>query len=387
MMKNKWFKFFILSTAIFAVFAIKHLVVLDAIETTEVSYTEDTSPNEVLEYKNGVSFRVNNSGTDIPLYISQETLEETPEELVIEVANPEEQTIEVVNEEAKKEKETEKKTTETKQNNKSNVNNSSNKSTTSTSTKTTETKKEVEKPKETTKPSTDKPVDKKPVVPATKPPVEEKTETTIKEEVVKEPVQEAPVVEKNVFEDIVFVGDSIMVGLESHAKNNNSRISSAEFIAKGGISAYHLNNNELVTYKDQELNIIDALKLSGRKSIFISLGTNDLVSFDVNTVVENISRLCDLIKTNIPDANINIISTTYVANGKVNGNLSTSNVLMYNYQMKKFAERNEYRYINWSHLLNDDYGNLAEKYSSDNYVHLNEEAYKIYVNALEEEIK
>ena len=55
---------------------------------------------------------------------------------------------------------------------------------------------------------------------------------------------------------------------------------------------------------------------------------------------------------------------------------------MDNYKVKKKAERCDYGYINWAHLINDDYGNLAAKYTTDGFVHLNEDAYKIYTDAL-----
>lgn len=402
-MKSKTLKIMILGGVIFSIFYAKHLVTLDAIENVDVSYTKESSetPGEVLMFKDGVSFGQNEE-EDIPLYISQESLEEVPEDLVIEVADPTEKTLTpppdlktenkkpdnpfVSNKNSDNKKEETKKT-------------SSNKSS-STTTKKEENKTKEEPKKEQAKPTT-------PVVVA---PTETKSE--VKQEVsvekpqekpvetpkVEEPVVVAPpvvepvvptqpaepakpVVEANKFSDIVFIGDSIMEGLSIYTVGNDTVLKDATFIYKNGVSSYNLLNGT-ISFNGVEQNLVDALVATGKKDFCISLGTNDLVSFNVEQSVDNLFQLCSNIKAKIPDAKITLISTTYVADGKVKGNLSTPNVLMYNYKVKKNASRYDYGYINWAHLINDDYGNLAAKYTTDGFVHLNNDAYKIYTDTL-----
>lgn len=378
--RQKMIKVFLIGAVIFFAIYSRNFVRLDAITANDVSYVNNNERVETLTYKDGVSFNPNVKTTGTPLYVAEQTLEVEPE-LVIELneETTEEEIVEAV-EEVQKET-TNKSSTNNKEVKKeepkknppliatTNKNtNSSNKSKTETSQKenVTTTKKE-----ETVK---TEPV-KQP-----EPIVEEKlVETPKVEQVV---VEQPPIIQsENKFKEAIFIGDSIMVGLENYSKQNNTPLSDADFVAVGGISIWRMLS-ESIEYNGTQSMVEDIVLASGKKDIYISLGTNDLILYTPEVVADNLSKLYQKIIEKVPDAKVTIISTTYVVDNVSKENLNTSTVLRYNYLAKKFAERTGLEYINWAYLLNNNYGNLDTKYSTDNFVHLNNEAYKIYTDAL-----
>ena len=387
--KQKILKVFLIGAVIFFAIYSRNFVRLDAITANDVSYVTNNERVETLTYRDGVSFNQTNKVQGAPLYVAEQTLEVEPE-LIIELneETTKEEIVEAVEEvkndtikvETAKQETTVKKEEPVKTENKKNppliATNKNTNSNKKENTKTEVSKNETPKKEEPVK--TESVKQPEPVV------VEKPVETPKVEVPV---VEQPPVIQsENKFKNSIFIGDSIMVGLENYSKQNNTQLSEADFVAVGGISIWRMLS-ETIEYNGTQSTIEDIVVASGKKDIYISLGTNDLILYTPEVVADNLSKLYQKIINKVPDAKISIISTTYVVDNVTKENLNTSTVLRYNYLAKKFAERTGLNYINWAYLLNNNYGNLDAKYSTDNFVHLNNEAYKIYTDALIEAVK
>lgn len=387
--KQKILKVFLIGAVIFFAIYSRNFVRLDAITANDVSYVTNNERVETLTYRDGVSFNQTNKVQGAPLYVAEQTLEVEPE-LIIELneETTKEEIVEAVEEvkndtikvETAKQETTVKKEEPVKTENKKNppliATNKNTNSNKKENTKTEVSKNETPKKEESVK--TESVKQPEPVV------VEKPVETPKVEVPV---VEQPPVIQsENKFKNSIFIGDSIMVGLENYSKQNNTQLSEADFVAVGGISIWRMLS-ETIEYNGTQSTIEDIVVASGKKDIYISLGTNDLILYTPEVVADNLSKLYQKIINKVPDAKISIISTTYVVDNVTKENLNTSTVLRYNYLAKKFAERTGLNYINWAYLLNNNYGNLDAKYSTDNFVHLNNEAYKIYTDALIEAVK
>ena len=393
--KQKILKVFLIGAVIFFAIYSRNFVRLDAITANDVSYVTNNERVETLTYKDGVSFNQTNKVQGTPLYVAEQTLEVEPE-LIIELDEDtkKEDIVEAVEEVQKEtvktetpkvETNTKKEETAKTENKKQNTATTTNKNT--NSTQKTESKKETVK---TETPKVETNTKKEPVKTET---VKQPEPPVVVEKPIETPKVEVPVIEQptviqseNKFKNSIFIGDSIMVGLENYSKQNNTQLSEADFVAVGGISIWRMLS-ETIEYNGTQSTIEDIIVASGKKDIYISLGTNDLILYTPEVVADNLSILYQKIIDRVPDAKVTIISTTYVVDNVSKENLNTSTVLRYNYLAKKFAERTGLGYINWAYLLNNNYGNLDAKYSTDNFVHLNNEAYKIYTDALIEAVK
>ena len=84
------------------------------------------------------------------------------------------------------------------------------------------------------------------------------------------------------------------------------------------------------------------------------------------------------------DIDINIISTTYILNGKDQKNLTNENISSLNRKMKNYCEINGYGYINIADKVGDEDSGLKPEYCSDNFLHETAAAYDIWTTTLEE---
>ena len=190
------------------------------------------------------------------------------------------------------------------------------------------------------------------------------------------------------FDDSVFVGDSIMLGFRNYAmKRQDTFLSRPQFLAAGSFSV----NNALWTddeksvhpvYQGEQRQIWDSISLMGSRRIFLMFGMNDLNINGVEGTCDKYAELIDKIKEKDPNAEIHIMSMTYILNGRETGMLQNDTIRRYNEELKKLAGEKGWGFVDITEPLADENGDLAAEYCSDDFAHQRPEAYDIWVSVL-----
>ncbi len=195
------------------------------------------------------------------------------------------------------------------------------------------------------------------------------------------------------FDGSVFVGDSIMLGFRNYAmKRQDTFLSRINFLAAGSFSAnnalWEVDNKSVhPVYQGEQRQVWESIAMMGSDKVFLMLGMNDLNITGLEGTCEKYKELIGKIEESSPDAEINIMSMTYVLEGKEAGKLENDTIREYNEMLKEMAEDNGWGYVDVAEALADGNGDLAEEYCSDGFAHQNPDAYDVWVAALREYAK
>lgn len=190
------------------------------------------------------------------------------------------------------------------------------------------------------------------------------------------------------FDDSVFVGDSIMLGFRNYAmKRQDTFLSRMNFLAAGSFSAnnalWEVNEKSVhPVYQGEQRQVWESISLMGSKKVFLMLGMNDLNVTGLEGSCEKYEELIGKIKESSPDAEIYIMSMTYVLKGKETGKLENGTIREFNSMLKEMAEKNGWGFVDVAEALADGNGDLAEEYCSDGFAHQNPDAYDVWVSVL-----
>ena len=192
------------------------------------------------------------------------------------------------------------------------------------------------------------------------------------------------------FDDAVFVGDSVTNALYNYS--DNGWLSDADFICSVGMG-YHsalwdinAQGNLHPVYYGKKVTTDEAVRLSGRKNVFIMLGMNDLGIYSPEVTVEHMLELCDRILAKSPDVQIYIESITpLIASMDNRSSLNNRNIARYNELAAQACDERGYVFVNVAEVVSDGKGNLKDELCFDpNYMglHLNYAGCQIWVNYL-----
>lgn len=194
------------------------------------------------------------------------------------------------------------------------------------------------------------------------------------------------------FENAAFVGDSVMYGLDLYSARNQTLESASTFLTITSFAARHAlsevsENSYHPSYNGEKMKVEDALVLDGANKVFIFLGLND-VRVTPNSYYENYIEFIDRIKDKNPEITIFIMSTTYPV--KSPHSMDTETAASYrdqladlNTRLSAYCDENDAYYVDVVTPLLSEEGFLSDNYSSDDYVHLTNAAYAIWVQTLE----
>ena len=201
----------------------------------------------------------------------------------------------------------------------------------------------------------------------------------------REPVLEPPVVtEENTgfFDDAVFIGDSVTLMLYNYEMANDV-MGDVQFLVRGSYSAFHaVNDTMLVNYRGSSMKLPEAIAATGAKKAFFMLGTNDVGAYGIEKTLANWDTMITRIREKVPDIEIYIQSMTPVWTGGEKGGLNNPTADAFNEELKIFAERNDCIYVDIASYMKDATGGMAQKYCSDEYVHLTELGAKVWIQVL-----
>lgn len=187
--------------------------------------------------------------------------------------------------------------------------------------------------------------------------------------------------------DSVLIGDSIMEGFRIYSVRQDTFVHNIQFLTAISYSVHNAmrpvkSNIPHPEYQGEKYHLWDILPLLNKKRVFILLGTNDLVSYGLESNRDKYKELIDKILETSPDLEIHIVSVTYTVKGKEKGCLYNPYIAIYNSLLQEMAEENGWGYIDLCTTISDGEGNLEASLSSDNFVHLKISAYAMWEDEL-----
>ena len=194
----------------------------------------------------------------------------------------------------------------------------------------------------------------------------------------------------NFYKDSVLIGDSVAMGFSLYAARNATVpiFQNLKFLTRGSYSVHNAfskitSKSTHPIYGGEQHYIWDSIKLVNAKHVYSFFGLNDLYD-GVEYTVQKYLQLIDKIKTENPDVDFTIISTTPMYKGSEKKNLNNANIRALNEQMKAVAAANGWGFIDVATPLTDAAGCLAPKYCSDKYVHQTNSAYAVWQQTFEQ---
>ena len=172
-------------------------------------------------------------------------------------------------------------------------------------------------------------------------------------------------------------------------RRQDTWLSRLQFLAAGSYSTSHalepVTKNSLhPIYAGQKRQIWESIALMGAKKVFLLFGMNDLNISGIKGTCENYKAIAANIRALSPEAEIHLISMTYVLRGKAKNRLNNDNIRVFNETLRKLAADNGWGYVDLAPHLADEGGDLAALYCSDYFVHQTPEAYDVWCGVLRE---
>ena len=183
------------------------------------------------------------------------------------------------------------------------------------------------------------------------------------------PVQEIPLPEtyeftasdKSYFDDALFIGDSRTAGLKKYGTLDN-----ADYFAAAGLNLYTLGRTKVEIAEGEKVKLEDMLTHNAYGKIYIMLGINEL-GYDFDTTVQKYREFIDYIFTLQPDAILYVCANMHV--NKLRSDLDEIHnnpaIDRMNEQIATFADQEKIFYLDVNPLFDDEEGNLAQEYISD----------------------
>lgn len=196
------------------------------------------------------------------------------------------------------------------------------------------------------------------------------------------------------FANSVFVGDSLTVGFEKYCRTHDSIASDSTYFlarvscsARVAISANALTKHAgiMPVYDGRVQYIEDSIaQLPDVSRMFICYGMNDLTGSTPEQFTADMQTLITRITDKNPGLEVYVISIPCIASDANAGGLSNSSIQIANILLQNTCMINGWGFVNISEYLMGADGAIRPEYSSDNYVHENSRAYKVWDSVLKD---
>ncbi|MBQ2903268.1 MAG: hypothetical protein IJE48_02610 [Clostridia bacterium] len=197
-------------------------------------------------------------------------------------------------------------------------------------------------------------------------------------------------VEKPDLASSVFIGDSVSLGFSRYCAKKGL-MKDTTFLTVGSYSVAHALSTSTdeskgfkhPMYKGKEMPVLNAIAEIKPENVYFCLGINDIVDHGVEGTVKNYCKIINRVRESVPDANIYIVSTTFLVDAAQKKNLNNLNLSNLNHNMKLLClDYDKLEYIDiMSHLQDEKYALRAE-YCSDEYIHQTDSAYAVWAEML-----
>ena len=197
-------------------------------------------------------------------------------------------------------------------------------------------------------------------------------------------------VEKPNLSKSVFIGDSVSLGFSRYSAKKGL-MKDTVFLTAGSYSLEHALSNDVSEdkgyqhpmYKGKETPVIKAVAEIKPENVYICLGINDIAGSGVEGTVKNYCKLINAIRKELPDANIYVVSTTFLVESAQKTNLNNLNLANLNHNMKLIClKHDKLEYIDIMSALQDEKFALKSEYCSDEYIHQTDSAYAVWAKML-----
>lgn len=188
-----------------------------------------------------------------------------------------------------------------------------------------------------------------------------------------QPVPEREAVDNSYFDDAAFVGDSRTDGFMIY-----SGIGTGRNLTSNGLSIFSLAEKKALTIDGEKYTLLEALAMEKCGKVYLSLGINELGTYNDESFYSNYCEAIDRIRLVQPGAVIYIQGLIPINEGQItayNGNkynLSNEHLRVYNDLMRRVAEEKQVVYLDLYSEFTDENGYLPEDLSRDG-VHLKKE--------------
>lgn len=196
------------------------------------------------------------------------------------------------------------------------------------------------------------------------------------------------------FDGAVFVGDSILLRLQTYVEAQREVepdfFGTARFLTSQGLGVGNAlwqisDDSRHPEYDGTVMTIEDAIAAMGDVThVYIMLGMNDIQYYDTEEFINNYRTLIYLILNESPDVDICIQSITPGIAGRTS-TPTNEDIFLYDLALAKFCAEYGYTYIDVASALRDETGCLPETLCSDSSnlgLHLNESAVEIWIHYL-----
>ena len=218
-------------------------------------------------------------------------------------------------------------------------------------------------------------------------------QTTISTEFATQPdmsmvqVMENGRVDISYFDDAMFLGDSLADGFKVYTRTGSLALkdSSAVYLTqKSTTPRTFLQPGVMVDAGEGPVDVWAAIQQLQPKKMYITLGTNALMSMDTETFIDSYYQLIDKIRATSPDTVIYVTTVTPVTawKGQQEPRMSFDRILSYNQRITKMCVEKDLALINLYEVLRSSSGYLREEIAAGDGYHLTPTGYQEWLDYL-----
>lgn len=181
------------------------------------------------------------------------------------------------------------------------------------------------------------------------------------------------------FKGTAFMGNSLISGFDVYNIEPN-----ADYYWSIGMSAYGALHSPMSGSENTAVEEICAHKY---KKVFLMFGTNELGWSNSDSFIKNYGEVIDEIRTAMPETQIYIQSITPVTasvDKKNQNGINNARIEEYNILLQNLAAEKGVGYLDIASIYKDSNGNMADKYSGGDGIHLSPNAYYLWLDYIME---
>ena len=198
-------------------------------------------------------------------------------------------------------------------------------------------------------------------------------------------VQESHPVDVSYFNDAIFMGDSLADGFRVYNSRLTLKDSTAVFLTQKSTSPRSfLQPGAMIDSGRGLVKVWDTISEKQPGKMYITLGTNALMSMDTETFIDSYYQLIDKIRETSPDTIIYVTTVTPVTawKGQKEPRMSFERIYSYNQRITKMCVEKDLALINLYEVLKSSSGYLREEIAAGDGYHLTPTGYQQWLDYL-----
>ena|GEM_PF-3189971 len=188
------------------------------------------------------------------------------------------------------------------------------------------------------------------------------------------------------FNDVVFIGDSVTAGIQLYKACKNALV-----ISQTGLTIETIVNNK-VKINDKESSLIEVIKESNRKKIYIMIGSNGIGWLDFDYMIKLYGEWLSLLRSEVPECIIYVQSVIPITEqrskveSKSKVGVTNEKIDSYNAKVFEMCKNKYFHYLDVSEVLKNEQGVLSEEASPVDGMHIGIKYYNIWIDYIKTHI-